>query len=337
MGRMSGARNSYKLGTRGSLLARTQSEQVARSLEPFLEGRRIELVIISTAGDRQQEQALVDAGGKGLFVKEIEEALLDGRIDFAVHSAKDMPAEMPDGLTIATTPRREAPNDVWIGHAGRSIAELPQGATVGTTSLRRQAQLLAMRPDLKTTVFRGNIDTRLRKVREGQVAGTFLAAAGLIRTGLMPKDAIVLPTDQFVPAAGQGILAVQCRTFDSELGALLAHINDAQSKLALMFERQIVAALAGDCLAPIGVCAQPRAAADRLAATAGRSSPESGNVAEMPGWIVRALVGTPDGRETARSTLMNKAQSPRSLVKPLLDALESRGARRILAQRHPQL
>ena len=327
---MTPTRTSFKLGTRGSLLARTQSEQVARSLEAFLGGRHIELVIISTAGDRQQEQALTNTGGKGLFVKEIEEALLDGRIDFAVHSAKDLPTEMPEGLTIAATPPRQPPNDVWIGHNGRSIAELPRGATVGTTSLRRQAQLLALRPDLKTTVFRGNIDTRLHKVREGQVAGTFLAAAGLLRTSLMPQEAIILPTDAFIPAAGQGILAVQCRMFDQETTALLAHLNDVQTRQALAFERRIVAALAGHCLAPIGVCAQPRSGADRVAPTAGQ--PVAGPAADLPGWIVRAIVASPDGQQTARVTLLNKAKSPASLAGPLLEALNSRGAQEILTQ-----
>ena len=326
---MTRTRTSFKLGTRGSLLARTQSAQVARSLEPFLNGRRIELVVITTAGDRQQEDALTNSGGKGLFVKEIQDALLDGRIDFAVHSAKDLPNDMPEGLTIAATPPRQPPNDVWIGHRGQTIAQLPPGATVGTTSLRRQAQLLALRPDLKTTVFRGNIDTRLRKVRQGQVAGTFLAAAGLLRTDLMPAEALVLPTDAFIPAGGQGILAIQCRTFDQETNALLAPINDLPSKQALAFERRIVAALAGHCLAPIGVCAQPRATADSLAPTAGQ--PPAKPNAALPGWIVRAFVATPDGQQTARATLLTKARSPASLISPLLEALNSRGAQDILA------
>lgn len=335
---MTTPRTVYKLGTRGSLLARTQSQLVADSLRPFLGGRQVVLEIITTAGDRQAQGTLVEAGGKGLFIKEIEDALLAGRIDFAVHSAKDMPVESPADLTIAATPVREAPNDVWIGHRGQTIAELPHGAIVGTTSLRRQAQLLALRPDLKTTVFRGNIDTRLRKVAEGQVAGTFLAAAGLHRTGLLPPQAVILPTDQFIPAAGQGILALQCRAFDLEMCALLAHLNDPHARLALAFERHVVAALAGSCLAPIGVCAQPRASADQLAPTRGmahrvatirENSPPAPPVS-LPGWIVRAIVATPDGQRSAQATLLTKRKTPTSLLRPLLDALDSRGAAGIL-------
>jgi hydroxymethylbilane synthase len=317
-----------KLGTRGSLLARTQSQLVADSLKPFLNGRAIELEIITTTGDQQQDRPLTDAGGKGLFIKELEDALLDGRIDFAVHSAKDMPVDMPPGLAIVATPRREVPNDVWIGHNGQRIADLPPGATVGTTSLRRQAQLLGRRPDVKTAVFRGNIDTRLRKVQEGQVAGTFLAAAGLHRTGLLPPQAVVLPTDEFIPAAGQGILALQCRAFDVEICQLLAQLNDPDAQRALTFERKVVQALAGSCLAPIGVCVQRR--------TAAFQSDRPGDVlpdpADLPGWIVRAFVATPDGKSAARSTLLTTESDPICLYAPLLQALESRGSKEILAQ-----
>ncbi len=321
---------TIKLGTRGSLLAKTQSQLVADSLRPFLAGRSIELVTIVTSGDRQVDQPLTDSGGKGLFIKEIEDALLAGQIDFAVHSAKDMPMVMPDGLTIAATPPREAPNDVWIGHQGKTIEQLPPGALVGTTSLRRQAQLLALRPDVKTTLFRGNIDTRLRKVADGQVAGTFLAAAGLHRTGLLPAHAVILPTDQFVPSAGQGILAIQCRSNDQEMCALLANINDANSRQALNFERQVVAALAGSCLAPMGVCAQPRATADRWAATQGMVPQDPSILTSQAGWIVRALIATPDGKNIARSTLLTQAKSPSLLFQPLLDALASRGSNDIM-------
>jgi hydroxymethylbilane synthase len=320
--------SSIKLGTRGSLLARKQSQLVADSLAPFLQRKTVELEIITTTGDRQQETALTDAGGKGLFIKEIEDALLSGQIDFAVHSAKDMPVEMPAGLVIAATPYRQIPNDVWIGHNGQTIAQLPAGAIVGTTSLRRQALLLGQRPDVKTAVFRGNIDTRLRKVEEGQVAGTFLAAAGLNRTGLLPASAVILPADQFIPAAGQGILAVQCRADDAEIVELLSHINDADAFMALSFERSVVKSLAGSCLAPIGVCAQRRAAAFPL----DRPNDAPPDPSALQGWIVRAFVATADGKEIARATLLTSENDPECLFSPLLRALESRGSKQILAK-----
>ena len=310
-----------RLGTRGSLLARTQSQLVADLLTPHLQvlslGSRIELVTITTSGDRQQTGALQEAGGKGLFTKELEQALLDHSIDFAVHSAKDLPVVIPPGLMLACTPEREIPNDIWIGHAGMRMEDLPAGAVVGTTSLRRQAQLMALRPDVKTVVFRGNIDTRLRKVAnmEGGVQGTFLAAAGLRRTNLVPANAVQLPTDQFIPAAGQGTLALECRADDAFTRALLGRLHDARTFASLEFERAIIAALAGSCLAPIAVCAEPRKPADG------------------PGWIVRALVASPDGKAMARATLMTEDPNGLPELQPLLlQTLESRGAREILAR-----
>lgn len=322
---MSTDRSTLRLGTRGSLLARLQSQQVADLLAPHFPGS-IALEIITTAGDRDTSRSLTASGGKGLFVKEIEEALLEGRIDLAVHSAKDMPAEIPPGLRIACTPRRELPNDVWIGYQGQTIAQLPPGARVGTTSLRRQAQLLAMRPNLQTCVFRGNIDTRLRKVAAGPgadglgVYGTFLAAAGLRRAGLMPTDARLLPTDQFIPAAGQGTLAVECRAADAPVVALLQKIHDQQTYAALTLERQVVQAFAASCLAPIGVCAEPRGVVDEIT---------------QHGWIARAIIATPDGKASARAALLTDDPTPEGLatLRPLLiETLERRGARGILAQ-----
>jgi hydroxymethylbilane synthase len=312
-------RPTLKLGTRGSLLAVTQSQQIADLLAPHLAGRTIELVRISTAGDRASDRPLQAEGGKGLFVTDIEDALRAGTIDFAVHSAKDLPMGDPPGLVIAATPPRADPRDVWIGHNHLTIAQLPPGATVGTASLRRGAQLLMLRRDLNVIPFRGNIDTRLKKVAAGDVHGTFLAAAGLIRAGLLPAHAVPLPVTDFVPAAGQGILAIQARADDPIMLPLLAHINDAATRAALDFERHIVAALAGNCLAPIGVCAQPRL--------------DPATHSPLPGWIARAIVALPDGSDAARATLMDQTTAPplQTLAPLLLDTLRKRGAAAILA------
>ncbi|MGC8551551.1 MAG: hydroxymethylbilane synthase [Phycisphaerae bacterium] len=308
-------RNIIRLGTRGSLLAVTQSKAVAAMLAPLLADKTIELLTITTSGDKQTDKPLAATGGKGLFVKEIEEQLSDGRIDLAVHSAKDLPMEIPADLQIIAAPSRETPNDVWIGHKACTIQNLPQGACVGTSSMRRQAQLLALRQDLVVIPLRGNIDTRLRKVSDGVVAGTFLAAAGLKRTNLLPPQAEMMPTDQFIPAAGQGTLAIQIRRNDAELASLLKHLNHAPTKASLAFERAIVRRLAGNCLAPIGVCAEPRA--------------------NEGGWIVRAFIATPDGRQCARAALLTDDASTNglnALFEPLLQALMGRGAGAIMQQ-----
>ena len=304
-----------RIGTRGSLLARTQAGIIHNQLLPLAAGRPVELVIISTSGDQLANQSLAQIGGKGLFVKEIEAALLAGQIDLAVHSAKDVPVEIPNGLSLSATPPREAPNDVWIGHAGQSIQNLPPGAVVGSSSLRRQSQLLMLRPDLQVQPLRGNIDTRLKKVREGVIAGTVLALSGLRRAGLLPEDATILPEDEFIPAAGQGTLVLETRTDNAAIRSLINQIHDVQSAAALAFERGIVRKLAGDCLAPIGVCAMPRTAAGRN------------------GWIVRAIAARPDGKASARATLLTDDPSINglnALYQPLLEALESRGVKDIL-------
>jgi hydroxymethylbilane synthase len=308
-----------RLGTRGSLLARTQSQMIADLLAAHLpvgEGHSIELVTITTSGDRQQGGRLQDSGGKGLFVKEIDEALVAGRVDFAVHSAKDLPMERPAELVIACTPKREDPRDVWVGREGVSIEALPAGAIVGTASLRRQSQLLSWRPDLMVAPLRGNIDTRLKKVAAGVdgISGTFLAAAGLIRAGLVPAHGVFLPVEKYVPAAGQGTLAIEARVGNLAIRALLEKIHDAATAACLEFERAIVKALAGSCLAPMGVCAQPRE--------------------KEAGWILRALVASPDGKAAARCALMEASGDAAALqgLQPLMvETLRRRGAMEILA------
>lgn len=310
------------------MLARTQSQLVALSLMPFLATagyESIELVTITTSGDKQADKPLQESGGKGLFVKEIEESLLNGDIDFAVHSAKDLPMALPDGLVITATPQRADPRDVWIGHNGVTINQLPAGAIVGTSSLRRQAQLLAIRPDLKVIPLRGNIDTRLRKVAEGQIAGTFLAAAGLDRASLRPEGALALTPEEFIPAACQGILALESRADDSRIRQLLAYLHDEQAFEAYEFERAVVSAFAGNCLAPIAVYAEVRTE-KRISSNGNMSSTTNG------GWIVRGLVAHPSGNPSARAALLSDDKNGLRLLKDsLIQVMDNRGARDILS------
>lgn len=317
---MTTTRSTIRIGTRGSFLARTQAIMIRDQVQRWLDPAVVELTIIRTRGDQITSGALSSIGGKGLFVKEIEDALLSGQVDMAVHSAKDMPVDCPSGLVIAATPVREDPRDAWIGWNGTSLAELPAGAVVGTSSQRRRAQLLQLRKDVTTCEFRGNIDTRLRKVEAGEVAGTFLAMAGLKRACLLPATAEALAMETFIPAAGQGVLALQCRSDDAMMRAALGHLHDVTTGAAWEFERAIVKALGANCQSPIGVCAVPRGVV---------------NGVRQPGWIVRGIVALPDGSSEARATLMTQtdgAQALQALQQPLLKALNSRGAQAIMKQ-----
>jgi len=221
---------------------------------------RVELILIKTTGDQITDRPLHDAGGKGLFTKEIELALLKGEIDFAVHSYKDVPVTMPlvdkSDLIMAATPQREDPRDVLIAPHARSIADLPKSAKVGTGSLRRQSQLLAARPDLNVQLIRGNVDTRLRKLREGQYDAILLAHAGLRRSALFDAhDMTPLDPTEFIPAAGQGALALQCRRSDEETRQLLSTLHDPTTATCVSLERAVVGALNGDCHSPIAALA----------------------------------------------------------------------------------
>lgn len=252
--------DKLRLGTRGSLLARTQSMLVAHLLERTHPGLRIEIQIIKTSGDKISDRPLHELGGKGLFTKELELALLAGEIDFAVHSFKDVPVTMPlvdqSDLLIAAVPAREDPRDVLISRKAKRIADLPAGARLGTGSLRRSCQLLQLRSDLKVEPIRGNIDTRLRKLHEGQFDGIVLAVAGLKRTELFDAS-FMQPIDfeQLIPAAGQGALALQCRRDDAQTIKLLSAINDEPAAACVAAERRLVQALEGDCYSPIAVLA----------------------------------------------------------------------------------
>lgn len=260
-----------RIGTRRSKLALTQSGMMQRAIGRALGvadadlAEAVPLVEIVTTGDRVQDRRLMEIGGKALFTKEIEEALLAGRVDVAVHSMKDVPAEQPDGLCIAAVPPREDPRDAFVSEAFASFGELPAGARLGTASLRRQAQALALRPDLQIEMLRGNVDTRLRKLAEGEFDAILLAAAGLNRLGFESVIRERLSLDDFLPAPGQGALALQTRA--GERGAVwVAALNDPATALAVAAERGAMTALEGSCRTAIGAHAEIAAGKLRLTA-----------------------------------------------------------------------
>jgi hydroxymethylbilane synthase len=276
-------RARVRIGTRGSPLALAQAEEVRRRLAaawPDLGAPdAVAIVPIKTSGDRIQDRTLAEAGGKGLFTKEIEEALLAGTIDVAVHSMKDMPTWLPDGLTIDCLLPREDPRDVLIGPA-RRIADLPAGAIVGTSSLRRQAQVLAQRPDLRIVNLRGNVETRLRKIAAGEADATLLALAGLRRLGMEHRASAVLSTEEMLPAAAQGAIGVERRKDDQRAQALLAALHDQDTGTAVAAERAILARLDGSCRTPIAALAV---------------------LGEAATLRLDALIATPDGRRVLRA------------------------------------
>lgn len=241
-----------RIGTRGSPLALAQAHETrdrlaqAHDLSPDC----FQIVPIKTTGDRVQDRALREVGGKGLFTKEIEEALLDGTIDLAVHSMKDMPVEQPDGLILDTWLPREDVRDAFIAPGPGGIADLPQGAVVGTSSLRRRAQLLARRPDLQVVEFRGNLQTRMRKLDEGVAQATFLAMAGLNRLGMEVGQSPIAPEDM-LPAVAQGAIGIERRLSDDRVAAMLAAIHDAPTAACIRAERAFLATLDGSCETPI--------------------------------------------------------------------------------------
>ena len=242
-----------RIGTRGSPLALAQANAVCGLLSKVhgLARDALEVCVIKTTGDQIQDRPLADAGGKGLFTKEIEAALLSCEIDLAVHSAKDMTTLLPDGLAISACLEREDPRDVLISLKAKSIEELPQGASLGTASLRRQAQVKRLRPDLRVSPLRGNVETRLKRLRDGVADATILAMAGLRRLGLTDAIAAVLSTDQFLPAVGQGTVAIESRIDDAATSKLLSEIDHRETALSLIAERAFLAVLEGSCRTPI--------------------------------------------------------------------------------------
>jgi hydroxymethylbilane synthase len=242
-----------RIGTRGSPLARAQAENVRARLAQAhgLDPGALEIVAIRTTGDQVRDRPLADAGGKGLFTKEIEEALLAGAIDLAVHSAKDVPTFLPEGLELAAYPEREDPRDVFVGGENRPLAEMPAGAVIGSASVRREALVRRLRSDVEVKLLRGNVQTRLDKVANGDFSGTVLALAGLKRLGLEARATEILDPDSFPPSVGQGAIAVEIRAADAATRKLVAAIDDSSTSTALAAERAFLAELDGSCRAPI--------------------------------------------------------------------------------------
>jgi hydroxymethylbilane synthase len=269
------------IGTRGSPLALAQAKQVRDRLAAVhgFDADRLELEVIRTTGDVILDRPLAEVGGKGLFTKEIEEALLAGAIDLAVHSAKDMVTQLPEGLTIAAVLPREDPRDAFISRKAKALDDLPKGAIVGTASLRRQALIKRRRPDLSIVSLRGNVDTRLRKLEAGEVDATVLALAGLKRLGRADAATAVLSLDECLPPVGQGIIAIEARADDARTHALLAAVNHGDSATALACERAFLAVLDGSCRTPI----------------AGHATVAAGRL-----WF-RGLIAKPDGSEAVET------------------------------------
>jgi hydroxymethylbilane synthase len=314
-----GGRRVIVVGTRQSALALTQTGQVIGHLRELAALHKIDVEFeirkIVTKGDRILDVTLSKVGGKGLFVKEIEQALLDGEIDIAVHSMKDMPYELPEGLINGAVPKRVDPRDCLITREGLSLEQLPNGAKVGTSSLRRSCQLMAARPDLQLESIRGNIDSRIRKLESEGFDAIVLAAAGLHRMGWEDKISSYLPVEVSVPAVGQGALGIECRAGDEGVRTLLDLYSDAETSLAVRAERSFLGALNGGCQIPIGAYAtvvQP-------------SLGESAALLELTG-----IVGTPDGKVLLKETL--RGSDPEALGKEAAGALKARGADRILAE-----
>ncbi len=297
---------TLRFGTRGSRLAVAQSNQVADVLRA--RGLAVELVTIRTSGDRLADVALADFGGKALFVKEIEEALLDGRADAGVHSLKDMPALLPDGLCLVAFPPREDPRDVLLTRAGGGLDDLPRGARVATSSLRRRALLLARRPDLSVEPIRGNVDTRLRKLEEGLCDAMVMARAGLDRLGLKPEHAQLLSVEEFLPAVGQGILGVEMRAADQHLLQVFQALDDGAARAEALAERAFLRRLGAGCHTPVAGLAR-----------------HAGATVEMDG-----LVSSPDGRIVIRGKTRGAMERAAAVGESLADQLLARGARRLL-------
>lgn len=298
-----------RVATRGSALALAQARTVADRLRAG--GSRVEVVAMRTEGDRLAEARLAAVGGKGLFVREIEEALLRGDADVAVHSLKDLPAELPPGLGLAAFPARADARDVLVARRPLRLAELPSGAVLGTSSPRRRALALACRPDLAVEPIRGNVDTRLRKLEAGDYDAIVLAAAGLARLGVTPRHVEWLAPEVFVPAVGQGVLAVEARLHDASTLAALGALDDPPTRACALAERAFLARLGASCVTPMAAHARP--AGGRI--------------------VLDALVASEDGRTVLRESAEGVTERPEALGVRVADALLARGAAAVVALR----
>ncbi|MGA9526306.1 MAG: hydroxymethylbilane synthase [Myxococcaceae bacterium] len=298
---------TIRIATRRSPLALWQARHMAKLLNER-HGLATELVDMTTEGDRFLSAPLSRIGGKGLFVKEIEQAVLDGRADIAVHSLKDMTSVIPDDLSLACIPTREDPRDAFVGRKGPKLFELPHGARVGTSSLRRSCQILERRPDLQIVSVRGNVQTRLRRMEEEDLHGIVLALAGLRRLEMEDRITEVLPTEDSLPAVGQGALGVECRTDDADVREWLSALDDAPTRIATTAERAFLARLEGGCTVPL----------------AGHARLESGIVR------LRGLVGRPDGTKVVRGEREGSLADAAVIGTALAETLLAQGAREIL-------
>jgi hydroxymethylbilane synthase len=298
------------IGTRGSALARWQAAHVGRALVAAHPGLEIEEHILVTEGDRKQTGPVIELGGKGVWVKEIEDALSAGTIDLAVHSLKDVPAELAPGLALVAIPTRADPRDALVSRSGARLADLPSGSRVGTSSLRRVCQVRALRPDLGVEILRGNVDTRLRKIAEGVVDVGVLACAGLDRLGFEGRITERLTTDQMLPAIGQGALALEARAADARVVALARALADADAEVTVAAERALLAGLGVGCRTPV----------------AGHAIIRDGRV------LLRGLVGRPDASEMIREELSGAPADAAALGGELARRLLARGADRILRE-----
>lgn len=298
-----------RIATRKSALALWQAEYVKARLEFFHPGLVVELVPMSTQGDKILDTPLAKIGGKGLFVKELETAMLEDRADIAVHSMKDVPVEFPEGLMLSTICEREDPRDAFVSNHFSSLDQLPQGAVVGTSSLRRQCQIKALRPDLQIRDLRGNVNTRLAKLDAGEFDAIILAAAGLIRLGFNTRIAAYLPVNQSLPANGQGAVGIECRSDDAAVRALLAPLEHTATRQAVLAERAMNRALQGGCQVPIGAFAEIDG--DQL--------------------YLRGLVGQLDGQQILQAEVRGAAIDGEALGQQLAGMLLAQGAGAILA------
>ena len=301
---------TLRIATRKSPLALWQAEHVRQRLQVLHPGLDVELVTMSTQGDRVLDSPLAKIGGKGLFVKELEIGMLEGRADIAVHSMKDVPAELPDQLEIGAILLREDPRDAFVSDTFAGIEALPQGARVGTSSLRRQCQLRAVRPDLEILDLRGNVNTRLGKLDNGDYDAIVLACAGLKRLGMEERITAALAPEAMLPAIAQGVIGIECRSNDKRIHDLIVALNDPFTALRTAAERAMNARLAGGCQAPV----------------AGYSELDDDIL------HLRGLVGRPDGSDLVYGDISGPAGDAASLGEQLADDLLARGARSILAE-----